>query len=576
VSYGAFVDVTALVKAGGSGTYTVANLQSCRGFGGCFGSWSLTVAFADAGLPARNLNVWHGWQLTTPARNGGVQEFSVNGLEPPPRGPVTARIGVVQADGDRGLGPDSLDISSPSKPTWRTFAVPDRPLADDEADWFNSTVNTFGQRRPNADANPNHLANLNQDIALVEDRHVIGNDDHSFRFRMKTAGTESLYSQVVHSAVDLYEPEIAIAKTVDPKGPVPSGTEVTWTLDLTNAGSDPIRRAVVSDPLPAGVHYVPGSVRYLAGGPPALLGPKTDAPGDDQVDWDPATRALSLRIGTGADSRTGGTMGLAPAADGSHHLTVTFRTIVDATPGATVRNQGHAHGEGRDLDDPFGRLVTDDDDTAEVATTPVSDLGITKTDGDAVVRAVGDRFTYRLTATNAGPSPATGVRMVDTLDPMLRFVESTDGCTADGQQVSCPIGTLAPNAPATRTFVVEVATLPGVGKTIANTAGIEGEQPNPDCTDAAPDALCNHDDEETPQPSEPTPTTTTTSAPTTTSTTEPATTTEPVVPTTPAPPSPPRARLARTGAAVGALVTVALVTIGVGATVLIGRRRATR
>ncbi len=30
---------------------------------------------------------------------------------------------------------------------------------------------------------------------------VIGNDDRSFRFRVQTAGTESLYSQVVHSAV---------------------------------------------------------------------------------------------------------------------------------------------------------------------------------------------------------------------------------------------------------------------------------------------------------------------------------------------------------------------------------------
>ena len=42
VSYGGFVDVTDLVQRGGSGDYTVADVQSCRGFGGCFGSWSLT------------------------------------------------------------------------------------------------------------------------------------------------------------------------------------------------------------------------------------------------------------------------------------------------------------------------------------------------------------------------------------------------------------------------------------------------------------------------------------------------------------------------------------------------------
>ncbi|WP_421118048.1 hypothetical protein ACE2AJ_11640 [Aquihabitans daechungensis] len=152
VSYGAFVDVTALVRAGGAGRYGVADVQSCRGFGGCFGSWSLTVAYAHRDLPARNLNVWHGWQLTSPSRNNGAQVFSVGGITPPPSGPVNARIGVVQADGDRGLGPDSLDIAAPSHPAWTTFAVPDRPLAPGEGDWFNSTVNTLGQRRAGADA----------------------------------------------------------------------------------------------------------------------------------------------------------------------------------------------------------------------------------------------------------------------------------------------------------------------------------------------------------------------------------------------------------------------------------------
>ena len=51
--------------------------------------------------------------------------------------------------------------------------------------------------------------------------------------------------------MDLYEPEIGIDKTVDPAGPVRAGEEVTWTLDITNDGIDPIRRAVVTDPLPA-------------------------------------------------------------------------------------------------------------------------------------------------------------------------------------------------------------------------------------------------------------------------------------------------------------------------------------
>jgi uncharacterized repeat protein (TIGR01451 family)/LPXTG-motif cell wall-anchored protein len=499
-SYGAFVDVTAQVRAGGAGRYGVADVQSCQGFGGCFGSWSLTVAFADRDLPARNLNVWHGWQVTTPTVNGGAQEFTVGGITPPPSGPVNARIGVVQADGDRGLGPDSLDISSPSHPAWATFHVPDRPLAPGEADWFNSTVNAFGHRRSGADAQPNHLSNLNQDVALVQHDQIIGNADHTVSFKVQTASSESLYSQVVHSAVDLYEPEIGLAKAVAPAGPVRAGEEVTWTLTATNDGIDPVRHAVVTDPLPAGLTYVPGSIRYAAGGPANLLGPKTDGPGDDQAEWAGGTRTLTFRIGAGADGTDGGTMGLAPAPDSSDRLTITFRTIVDGPPDRVTTNVAHAHGEGRELDDPFGPLVTDAEDRAVVTAAPEADLGIAKTDGGAVVRAVGDRFTYRLTATNGGPSAATGVTMEDRLDEHLRFVGSTDGCTAVGRVVRCDVGALAAGASADRAFEVAVVDLPGPGRAIPNTATIEGDQPNPDCTDPTPDARCNHDEEETPQP----------------------------------------------------------------------------
>jgi uncharacterized repeat protein (TIGR01451 family) len=499
-TYGAYVDVTKLVQAGGAGRYTVADIQTCRGFGGCFGSWSLTVAFANPDLPARNLNVWHGWQLTTPSANNGAQEFTVSGITPPPSGAVNARIGVVQADGDRGLGPDSLEISSPSHPTWTPFSAPDRPLAPGENDWFNSTVNAYGQRRPDSDANPNYVANLDHDIALVQRDDIIGNTDSSVSFRVKTAGTESIYSQVVHSVVDLYEPEIGIAKSVSPAA-LRSGEEATWTLDVTNEGIDPVRHSVVTDPLPAGLTFVPGSVRYASGGPAALLGTKTDAAGDDQVDWDAASRTLTFRLGAGADGKDGGTMAPAPSADGSHQVTITFRTNVDIAPGSKVTNTAHAHGEGRKLDDPFGPLVTDADDPADLATDPEADLGITKTDGDAVVRKVGDRYTYALTAKNGGPSPATGVTMTDELDTHLAFVGSVDGCTADGQVVTCSAGSLAAGAEARRTFEVEVAELPGPRRTIPNAAVVHGDQPDPDCDDDHPGVLCNQDDEETPQPS---------------------------------------------------------------------------
>jgi uncharacterized repeat protein (TIGR01451 family)/LPXTG-motif cell wall-anchored protein len=499
-TYAGYADVTDLVKAAGAGDYWGADIIACRGFGGCFGSWTMTVAFANANEPARNLNVWHGWQ-NTPV--GGEQTNTVTGITPPPSGPVTARIGVVNADGDRGYG-DSFEISSPSSGGWNVFGTADRPFAaQDGQDWFNSTTNYFGARRTDAQATPNVVLNMNQDIALVEDDTTISNTDSGFSFRTRSLPNsgEQIYNQVVHSAVDIYEPEIAIDKTATPATPSVGG-EVTWTLKVDNAGIDPINKSVVTDPIPAGVDYVPGSVTYTAGGPSAILGVKTDTAGDDQVDWDSAAKTLTFRVGAGADGTDGGVMGIAPAADGSDTVTITFRTTAPAA-GQAVVNKATAFGEGRTLEDPYGPITTTDDDDATVTTAalpPVADLGITKTDADAVVRKVGDRFTYTLEGRNAGPDPATGVTMTDDLDPKIKFIESADGCTAIGQAVTCPVGNLASGATATRAFTVEVVTLPGAGKVIPNLAAITGNEENPDCDDSHPDALCNTDDEETPQP----------------------------------------------------------------------------
>jgi uncharacterized repeat protein (TIGR01451 family) len=571
-SYAGYADVTDAVRGAGSGSYTVADVQACGGFGGCFASWSMTVAFAHPDESPRNLNVWHGWQLTTPTESAGIQEFAVEGIEPPNRGPVQARIGVVQADGDRGLGPDSLEISSASHPSWLPFTTIDRPLATGEDDWFNSTVNAYGRRRPSTDAQPSLLANLNHDIALVEDAGVIGNQDRAFSFRVRTGGTESLYSQVVHSAVDLYAPTISVTKQVDPQGPVAAGSEVTWEVRVRNEGIDPVREAVVLDPLPSGLRYVPGSIRYREGGPPALLGPKTDAPGDDPASWDEANRTLSLRVGAGATPDRGGTMAVPPAPDGSDAVVITYRTIVELDPGQQVVNVVGALGQGRELDDPFGPLRTSDQAEAPIATQPEADLGITKTDDDAVVRSVGDRFTYRFEVTNAGPSPATGVSISDDLDQRLRFITSPDGCTAEVGMVTCAVGDLAVGASTTRRIEVEVVRLPGADQSIPNIAVVQGTHPDPECDPQHPQALCNADDEQTPQPAPPP--STTTQVPTTTSAPNAV---QPPIRRTAAPrPEPAPRSLPRTGWAPEAATTIGALLVVAGLVLLVLRRRATR
>ena len=494
-SYAGYADVTSIVANGGAGNYWGADVVACNGFGGCFGSWTMTVVFANSNEPARNLQVWHGWEQTVP---GSTQTHTVTGLAPPPSGPVTARIGVVNADGDRGY-PDAFEISSPSHPSWVPFGTADRPFSPADApDWFNSTTNAYGQRRTNNDATPNVVLNMNQDLALVEDDTTIDNTDTSFTFRTRSmpGSGEGLFNQVVHSAVLIYNPEIDLAKSLSPPGPVDQGDEVTWTLDVSNAYIDDVREAVVTDPIPPGLTFVPGSIEYSTGGPSSILGTKTDAAGDDEAEYDSQSRTLTFRVGAGATASAGGVMGVSPAQDDSDSVSITFRTTVDVPAEQTVTNRASAYGEGRALDDPYGPLVTQDIADADIAAAARFDLGITKTDGGAVIRKVGDRFTYTLVARNAGPSVAHGVVVRDNLDPRLRFV-SSPGCTAAGQVVTCPIGDLASGADRTLTVTVEARELPDAAEAIPNVATISGDAPDVDC-ETDPDALCNSDDEHTP------------------------------------------------------------------------------
>jgi uncharacterized repeat protein (TIGR01451 family)/LPXTG-motif cell wall-anchored protein len=181
--------------------------------------------------------------------------------------------------------------------------------------------------------------------------------------------------------------------------------------------------------------------------------------------------------------------------------TITFEVEVVTLPGAGKVIPNLASIDGNEpnpdcTDDPNALCNSDDEETPQ----PEVDLGIKKSDGDAVIHKVGDEFTYTLEVTNAGPDNATGVVVTDPLDERLEFVSSDEGCAADGQDVSCLIGDLAAKETKTVHFKVKALKLPDPGKTIPNVATVSGNEPQPDCDAQHPDALCDSDDEETPGP----------------------------------------------------------------------------
>jgi uncharacterized repeat protein (TIGR01451 family) len=320
-AYQGFADVTARVQAAGNGTYTVANVRSTTG-PNRFAGWSLVVVYRDLTLPPRNLVVFDGYaQVTT----GAPVSFTVSGFLTPPLGAVTTRLGVVAYEGDLGSQGDRFRLNG-------------TPLGDavnPANNFFNSSIGALGATVTTR--NPNYANQLGLDIDLVNASGILPNNATSATVGL-TSANDQYYPGVVSFATDLYAPVIQgnsfTKAVVDLDGaPARPGDLLEYTLVMTNTGQDAALQTVLCDTLPPNAGYVAGSMVVVTG---ANAGAKSDAAGDDQMDYDAGARRVVARLGTGADATQGGR--LDPGAGASVRFQV--RIGSPAPNGSTVSNQG--------------------------------------------------------------------------------------------------------------------------------------------------------------------------------------------------------------------------------------------
>src|SRR6185503_1439679 len=128
--------------------------------------------------------------------------------------------------------------------------------------------------------------------------------------------------------------------------PLLPNDSIEYTVTVTNTGNDASVSTVLTDALPAGVSYVAGSISVDGG---AAL---TDAAGDDVAEYSAGTRTLTVRLGTGANGTTGGTL----AVDAT--TVVKFRVTIDANASGSILNQAVVTAEG-ELGAPSDDYPTD-------------------------------------------------------------------------------------------------------------------------------------------------------------------------------------------------------------------------
>lgn len=221
--------------------------------------------------------------------------------------------------------------------------------------------------------------------------------------------------------------DVEIRKLVSTRTTAP-GTPVVYGLVVTDNGPNDAAGVKVTDPLPAG----------------ATVTSVTPSAGSCRV----ASDAVLCQLGD-----------LASGASATVRIEVVFAQV------GTTRNVASAISLTPDPD------LTNNQAETEV-TSERADVAITKTASDRTV-GLGDTVTYRIVATNNGPSTARGVFVTDPIPDGLAVldVSTTSGtCTLPGASVRCALDDLALGESATVTVTartVREGVIANVGAVVA-------------------------------------------------------------------------------------------------------------
>ncbi|HEX2189404.1 MAG TPA: SdrD B-like domain-containing protein, partial [Longimicrobiaceae bacterium] len=223
------------------------------------------------------------------------------------------------------------------------------------------------------------------------------------------------------------------------------GDTVAYTIAYANRGVATFPDARLGDPLPRGLRFVPGSLRWNG----AALTDAADADAGS-VERDPTGRwTVAVRLGA-----------LAPGAAG----TVAFRATVEADA----------------AEGPVANVATLTLGDNQVASTPAEtrvgegrlEVGKERL-GSGPVRAGGE-VAYRLTWANRSASPVRDALLVDTLPAELSLLHAEGSPETEGRVVRWRLGTLQPGAAGSFSLSARVSPAAVAGVRLVNRAVASG------------------------------------------------------------------------------------------------------
>ncbi len=230
-------------------------------------------------------------------------------------------------------------------------------------------------------------------------------------------GTDNGENDEASVSVNCGVADLSLVKVVDNRQPL-VGTNVNWSIRVTNAGPNTAHDVLVRDPLPTGLQFLSSNDFELTGG---LLVARLDSilPG--------TTTVLTFKTRVKTAQRI-----------------VNFAEVAEAREYDPDSQPGNGYGN-----------FEDDADSTDL-NGPVSDLSLRKLVSNKQPN-VGSNVTYRLVVSNAGPAAARFVKVVDKLPAGLQFVSSPD-LTFAGDSLYGGVAQIAAGGSKTFSFVAKVTT----------------------------------------------------------------------------------------------------------------------
>lgn len=360
-AYQSVADVTALVKQYGSGAYRVGDLAMMPFIGDssalAFGAWALVVLYEEPSAQLRNLAVFDGLDYVADGAPPHVSQTLVDHFSAP-NADLQGKIGVIAYKGDSPADGDQFFFRTEEDPS----PTPVSDAQNEANNFFNSTRSWLGQPESNAGDLPQisgsiqTMAGVDLDVTDISTKLTVGQTSAVVEAKSVTSASvlgtvDKFFLGAFVTSIHVYRPDFSQStkQVVDLNGgSVLPGDLLEYTLKFKNSGNDDALNAVARDALPAGVTLVEGSLSVVGG-----VG-----------SYDPGTRSLNFRLGSGATASAGGT--IAPAQT----VTATFRVTVDAGMTGTVSNQAFIRASGKH-GSPELETPTDGNGTSVAGSPPV-------------------------------------------------------------------------------------------------------------------------------------------------------------------------------------------------------------